>query len=67
MKLLAVALLALAVPASAVGALEVKLSVVPKAPKVGAASTIQLGSGSGERRTAWSGLACSGSAWPAAG
>jgi hypothetical protein len=42
MKLLAVALLALAVPASAVGALEVKLSVVPKAPNVGAASTIQL-------------------------
>jgi hypothetical protein len=35
MKLLAVALLALAVPASAVGALEVKLSVVPKAPNVG--------------------------------
>ena len=42
MKLLAAALLALALPASAVGALAVKLNVVPKAPRVGAASTIQL-------------------------
>jgi hypothetical protein len=42
MKLLAAALIALALPASAVAALEVKLAVVPKAPKVGAASTIQL-------------------------
>ena len=42
MKLLAAALLALALPASAVGALAVKLTVVPKAPRAGAASTIQL-------------------------
>ena len=42
MKLLAAALLALALPASAVAALEVKLAVVPKAPTVGTASTIQL-------------------------
>lgn len=42
MKLVAAALLALALPASAAAALEVKLSVVPKTPKLGAASTIQL-------------------------
>ena len=42
MKLLAAALLGLALPASSVAALEVKLAVVPKAPTVGAASTIQL-------------------------
>jgi hypothetical protein len=42
MKLLAATLLALAVPASAVAALEVKLAVVPKAPTADAASTIQL-------------------------
>jgi len=42
MKLLAAALLALAVPGAAVAALEVKLAVVPKVPTAGAASTIQL-------------------------
>jgi hypothetical protein len=42
MKLLAAALLALVLPGSALGALAIKLTVVPRAPKVGAASTIQL-------------------------
>ncbi len=42
MKLAAVAFVALAFPASAVAALEVKLALVPNAPRVGAASTIQL-------------------------
>jgi hypothetical protein len=42
MKLAAAALVALAFPASAFAALEVKLCVVPKSPVKGAASTIQL-------------------------
>jgi hypothetical protein len=42
MKLAAAILAALAWPVSAVAALEVKLAVVPKAPKVSAASTVQL-------------------------
>jgi hypothetical protein len=42
MKLLAAALLALTVPASAAAALEVKLAVAPKSPAKGAATTIQL-------------------------
>jgi hypothetical protein len=42
MKLLAVALAALAFPASASGALEVKLSVVPTTPKKGASTVVQL-------------------------
>jgi hypothetical protein len=42
MKLLASALIALALPASAAGALEVKLSVVPTAPKKGASTVVQL-------------------------
>jgi hypothetical protein len=42
MKLLAAALLALALPASAAAALEVKLSVVPKAPTSDTVTTIQL-------------------------
>jgi hypothetical protein len=42
MKLLAASFLALTLPASAFGALAIKLTVVPKAPKAGAASTIQL-------------------------
>jgi hypothetical protein len=42
MKLLAAALAALALPASASAALEVKLSVVPTAPKKGASTVVQL-------------------------
>ena len=42
MKLLAAALAALAFPASASAALEVKLSVVPTAPKKGASTVVQL-------------------------
>ena len=42
MKLLAVALIGLAFPASAAAALEVKLSVVPTAPKKGASTVVQL-------------------------
>jgi hypothetical protein len=42
MKLLAAALLALVVPASATAALEVKLSVVPSSPKKGSSSVVQL-------------------------
>ena len=42
MKLLAAALLALALPASAFGALAVKLTVVPKSPRAGVVSTVQL-------------------------
>ena len=42
MKLLAAALLALVLPASAAAALEVKLSVVPSSPKKGASSFVQL-------------------------
>ena len=42
MKLLAVALAALAFPASASAALEVKLSVVPTAPEKGASTVVQL-------------------------
>jgi hypothetical protein len=42
MKLVAAALLALAVPASAAAALEVKLSVVPGSPKKGVSSVVQL-------------------------
>ena len=42
MKLLAAALLALAVPASAAAALEVKLAVAPKAPAKGTATVVQL-------------------------
>jgi hypothetical protein len=42
MKLLAAALAALAFPASASAALEVKLSVVPNSPKKGASTVVQL-------------------------
>jgi len=42
MKLLAAALAALAIPASASAALEVKLSVVPTTPKKGASTVVQL-------------------------
>jgi hypothetical protein len=42
MKLVAAALVALALPASALAALEVKLSVVPQTPARGAAATVQL-------------------------
>ena len=42
MKLLAAAFAALAFPASASAALEVKLSVVPTAPKKGASTVVQL-------------------------
>ena len=42
MKLLAAALVALAFPASASAALEVKLSVVPTTPKKGASTVVQL-------------------------
>ena len=42
MKLAAAVLVALAFPASATAALEVKLSVVPKVPTKDAASTVQL-------------------------
>jgi hypothetical protein len=42
MKLLAVALAALAFPASASAALEVKLSVVPSSPKKGVSTVVQL-------------------------
>lgn len=42
MKLFAAALAALAFPASAAAALEVKLSVVPTSPKKGAATVVQL-------------------------
>jgi hypothetical protein len=42
MKLLAAALAALAFPASASAALEVKLSVVPTTPKKGASTLVQL-------------------------
>jgi hypothetical protein len=42
MKLLAAALAALAFPASASAALEVKLSVVPTSPKKGASTVVQL-------------------------
>jgi hypothetical protein len=42
MKLVAALLLALVVPATAAAALEVKLSVVPSAPKKGATSVVQL-------------------------
>jgi len=42
MKVLAAALLALALPASGAAALEVKLAVAPKSPVKGAATTIQL-------------------------
>jgi hypothetical protein len=42
MKLVAAALFALAFPAWAAAALEVKLSVVPSSPKKGASSLVQL-------------------------
>jgi len=42
MKLVAAALVALALPASALGALEVKLSVVPATPAKGASAAIHL-------------------------
>ena len=42
MKLLAAALAALAFPASASAALEVKLSLVPTSPKKGASTIVQL-------------------------
>jgi hypothetical protein len=42
MKLLAAALAALALPASASAALEVKLSVVPTTPKKGTSTAVQL-------------------------
>lgn len=42
MRLFAAALAALAFPASAAAALEVKLSVVPTSPKKGAATVVQL-------------------------
>lgn len=42
MKLLVAALAALAFPASAAAALEVKLSVVPTTPKKGASTVVQL-------------------------
>jgi hypothetical protein len=42
MKLLAAAFAALAFPASASAALEVKLSVVPTSPKKGASTVVQL-------------------------
>ena len=42
MRVLAAAVLALAVPASAAAALEIKLSVVPLAPKTGARIVVQL-------------------------
>jgi hypothetical protein len=42
MKLLAAALAALAFPASAAAALEVKLSAVPSAPEKGASTVVQL-------------------------
>src|SRR5687767_2821610 len=42
MKLLAAALLALVLPASAAAALEVKLSVVPSSPKKGVTSVVEL-------------------------
>ncbi len=42
MKLIAAALLALVVPASAAAALEVKLSVVPGSPKKGISSVVEL-------------------------
>jgi hypothetical protein len=42
MKLLAAALFALALPASAVAALEVKLAVTPKAPTTTLAASVQL-------------------------
>jgi hypothetical protein len=42
MKLIAAALAALAFPASASAALEVKLSVVPTTPKKGASTVVQL-------------------------
>ena len=42
MKLLAAALAALALPASASAALEVKLSVVPTTPKKGTSTVVQL-------------------------
>ena len=42
MKLLAAALAALAFPASAAAALEVKLSIVPTAPKKGSRTVVQL-------------------------
>jgi hypothetical protein len=42
MKLLAAALAAIAFPASASAALEVKLSVAPSAPKKGAPTVVQL-------------------------
>ena len=42
MKVLAAALVGLAFPASVAAALEVKLSVVPNAPKKGASTVVQL-------------------------
>jgi hypothetical protein len=42
MKLFAAALVALALPTSALAALEVKLAVVPKTPAKGAAASVQL-------------------------
>ena len=42
MKVVAAALLALALPASAAAALEVKLAIAPKSPARGAATTVQL-------------------------
>jgi hypothetical protein len=42
MKVIAAALLALVVPASAAAALEVKLSVVPSSPRKGVSSVVQL-------------------------
>ena len=42
MRVLAAAVLALAVPASAAAALEIKLSVVPLAPKAGTRAVVQL-------------------------
>jgi hypothetical protein len=42
MKLIAAALVALALPASALAALEVKLSVMPRTPAKGAGAAVQL-------------------------
>jgi len=42
MKVVAAAMLALALPASAAAALEVKLSVAPETPRKGAATVVQL-------------------------
>jgi hypothetical protein len=42
MKLLAAGMLALVLPGSAFGALAIKLTVAPKTPEVGAATTVKL-------------------------